>query len=136
MGYTLYALHDLYLSTNAVQQAIIAQDKAIKLIADRGSCVIVGRAADHVLRERENVVSIFIHAPKPYRVNKVMEMYGDTHEEGAKSIARSDASRAAYYENISGKAWGDSRNYSLCIDSSIGVEAAAELICCYVKNIK
>ena len=82
------------------------------------------------------MVSIFIHAPKPYRVNKVMEMYGDTHEEGAKSIARSDASRAAYYENISGKAWGDSRNYSLCIDSSIGVEAAAELICCYVKNIK
>lgn len=60
-------MRELYLSTSAVQQAMIAQEKAINMIADSGSCVIVGRAADHVLRNRENVVRIFIHAPKENR---------------------------------------------------------------------
>ena len=85
------AMRELYLSTSAVQQAVIAQDKAINMIADMGACVIVGRAADYVLRNRENVVRIFIHAPKPYRVKKVMEMYGDTEQEGKKNIARSES---------------------------------------------
>ena len=71
-------MRELYLSTSAVQQAITAQEKAIQMIADQGSCVIVGRAADYVLRGRENIVRVFIHAPKEYRVKKVMEMYGDT----------------------------------------------------------
>lgn len=59
-------LHDLYLSTQVVQQAIAAQDKIIRKIADNGSCVIVGRAADYVLRDYENVVRVFIHAPNAH----------------------------------------------------------------------
>ena len=82
------------------------------MIADKGSCVIVGRAADYVLRNRDNVVRIFIHAPKDYRVKKVMEMYGDTQAEGRKSIARSDAARGAYYKSISGHEWGDPTSMS------------------------
>ena len=125
-------MRELYLSTSAVQQAVIAQEKAINMIADMGSCVIVGRAADHVLRNRENVVRIFIHAPKLYRVRKVMEMYGDTEQEGKKSIARSDAARASYYKSISGHEWGDPHQYELSVDSSIGPEKTAELICGYI----
>lgn len=125
-------MKELYLSTNVIQQAIIAQDKVIKMIADAGACVIIGRAADYVLRDRENVVKIYIHAPKDYRVKKVMEMYGDTEEEGRRSIERSDAARAAYYKNISGFKWGDVHQYDLCIDSSIGTEASADLICEYI----
>ena len=75
-----------------------------------GACVIVGRAADYVLRNRENVVRIFIHAPKDYRVKKVMEMYGDTEQEGRKSIARSDSARGTYYKSISGHEWGTRTN--------------------------
>ena len=126
---------ELYLSTSVVQQAITAQAKAIGHIADMGSCVIIGRAADFVLRDRENLLRVFIHAPKEYRVAKVMEMYGDTAEEGKKSIARSDAARAAYYKSISGRTWGDPHAYELCIDSSIGPEATAQLICDYVKRM-
>ena len=77
------------------------------MIADAGSCVIVGRAADYVLRSRQNVVRVFIHAPKEYRVKKVMEMYGDTEAEGKKSIARSDAARGSYYKSVSGRTWED-----------------------------
>lgn len=127
-------MKDLYLSTSVIQQAVIAQDKAIKMIADAGSCVLIGRAADYVLRDYENVVRIFIHAPKEYRMKKVMEMYGDTNAEAAESIKRSDNARSSYYKNISGMNWGDPHNYDLCLDSSIGAEACAEIICAYLRN--
>lgn len=128
-------MRELYLSANAVQDAITAQDQAIRKIADAGSCVIVGRSADYVLRNHKNVVRIFITAPKAYRISKVMEMYGDSREQAEKSIERSDAARKVYYESITNKRWGDSHNYELCVDSSIGVEESVNLIVGYVKNI-
>ena len=128
-------MRELYLSTSAVRQAVLAQEKAINMIADMGSCVIVGRAADYVLRNRENVVRVFIHAPKEYRVKMVMKMYGDTEQEGRRSIARSDSARGTYYKNISGCEWGDAHQYELTVDSSIGAEKAAGLICDYIKRL-
>ncbi len=127
-------LRSLYLSTTVVQQAIVAQEQIIRRIANSGSCVIVGRAADYVLNDYPDVVRIFIYAPKEYRVKKVMEMYGDTEEAGRKSIARSDAARSAYYNSISGGKWGDPHGYHLCIDSSCGVDAAASTICNYIMR--
>ncbi len=129
-------LHSLYLSTEVVQQAIIAQEKVIRKIADNGSCVIVGRAADYVLRNYENVVRIFIYAPEASRIQQVMEVYGDSKEEAKKNIRRSDEARAAYYRNVSGKTWGDRQNYSLLIDSSVGLDCCAKAIYDYVLNIK
>lgn len=128
-------MRELYLSTNAVQDAITAQDRAIRGIADRGSCVIVGRSADHVLRNHKNIVRVFITAPKEYRTRKVMEMYGDSREQALKSLKRSDAARRSYYESISGRRWGDSHGYELCVDSSIGVEETADLVVSYIKNV-
>lgn len=126
-------MRDLYLSTNVIQEAITAQDKAIQKIADAGSCVIVGRSADYVLRNYPNIVRVFITAPKSYRVKKVMEMYGDSKEQAQKSIERSDRARKAYDESITGKRWGDSHSYELCIDSSAGIEETANLIFSYVQ---
>lgn len=116
-------LKELYLSTTIVQQAVAAQDRIIKKIADNGTCVIIGRAADYVLRDYAKVIRVFIHAPKDYRIRKVMEMYGDTVEEAEKNIEHSDAARSAYYKSITGAPWGQSDNYELCIDSSIGEQA-------------
>lgn len=130
-------LHDLYLSTSVVQQAIIAQKQIIQKIADQGSCVIVGRAADYVLREYDNVVKIFIYAPEEYRIEKVMEVYGDTKSEAMKNIRRSDEARAAYYRSISDMRWGDAHNYDLLIDSSIGIQQCAEMIHYFIsKGVK
>lgn len=128
------ALHSLYLSTEVVQQAVVAQDKVIRKIADQGSCVIVGRAADYVLREYEDVVRIFIYAPEAYKVKRVMEVYGDTADEAIKNIRRSDEARAAYYKNISELTWGDRENYELMLDSSIGVNESADIICHYIQS--
>lgn len=127
-------MYDLYLSCEPARQAIIAQDKIIKKIAENGSCVIVGRAADYVLRDNKNVVKIFVHAPREYRVKRVMEVYGDAEEQADKSVRRSDSARAAYYKNITGLSWGDSKNYDLCVNSSVGVEKSAELILSYINE--
>jgi len=125
-------LRSLYLSTDVVQQAVLAQDKIIRKIADNGSCVIVGRAADYVLRDYENVVRLFIYAPEEYKVQRVMEIYGDTIEDAKKNVRRSDEARAAYYNSISGQNWGDAHNYDLLIDSSIGIEKCVELVTNYI----
>lgn len=128
------ALRDLYLSSHAVQRAMRAQANIIRKIADNGSCVIVGRAADYVLRNYKNVVRVFIHAPEEYRIGRVMEVYGDTLEEAKRNIRRSDKARASYYRHISGKRWGDAGNYELVVDSSVGVEKSADMILDYVSN--
>lgn len=126
-------MRELYLTTDPVKRAVAAQEKAIRKIADAGSCVLIGRSADYVLRNYKDVVRVFIHAPKAYREKKVMEMYGDTPEAAQKSIARSDAARAAYYRSVSGQDWGDPHGYELCIDASVGEDAAAALICDFIN---
>ena len=100
-------MHDLYLSNTVVSQAAIAQKKIIERIAENGSCVIVGRAADYVLKDHKNVFRIFVHAPLEYRISRVREVYGDTQKEAVRNISRSDKARAEYYRNISGMPWGE-----------------------------
>lgn len=128
-------LHSLYLSTDVVQQAVVAQDQVIRKIADQGSCVIVGRAADYVLREYPDLVRIFIYAPKKFKIRRVMEVYGDDREAAEKNIRRSDEARGAYYKNISGNNWGNRKNYELLLDSSVGLKACADMICRYVQAL-
>ncbi len=127
-------LQSLYLSTDVIQQAIVAQDKVIRKIADSGSCVIVGRAADYVLRDYEDVIRVFIYADEEFKISRVMEIYGDSKEHALKNIHRCDEARASYYKNISARNWGDRHNYELMIDSSVGLDESAEIICSYVRG--
>lgn len=129
-------LPSLYLGSSAIQQVVIAQDKIIRKIADSGSCVIVGRAADYVLREYDNVVRIFIYANQDYKIKRIMTLYNDSYEEAKKFIKRSNEKRAAYYNNISNLSWGDKDNYDLLIDSSIGINETVDLIYTYINNLK
>lgn len=126
-------LQGLYLSTDVVQRAVAAQEKVIRRIAEQGSCVIVGRAADYVLKDREELLRVFIYAPMEYRIDRIMEVYGDSHTAAVKNIKRSDAARALYYSRISGLEWGNRRNYDLFVNSSIGLEESAEMICQQVR---
>ena len=129
-------LYDLYLSSSPVQFAIQAQDKIIKKITENGSCVIVGRAADYILKDNPNIIKIFIYASEEYRLKNIMEMYGDSTKKAKKMLEKSDKARSTYYKNISGQEWGKIDNYDLCIDSSIGAEKTANIICEYIKNKK
>ncbi len=129
-------MYDLYLSTTPVKEAIKAQDKVLKKIAQNGACVIVGRAADYVLREYPNVLKVFIYADYDYRIERVMEMYNDSRGEAKKAIQKSDKARSNYYKSISGNNWGDVKNYDLCINAGIGKEKVADIIVDYVKNME
>ncbi len=130
------SLYQLYLTTSPAKYAIEAEEKVLQEISKKGSCVIVGRAADYVLRNNPNVIKIFIYAPLEYRIQKIMEMYKDSKEKAKKNILKSDKNRASYYELISGGTWGKVENYDLCIDSSIGKEKSAQIICEYIKKRK
>jgi cytidylate kinase len=129
-------LHSLYLSTNVIQQAVAAQDKVIRMIADQGSCVIVGRAADYVLRNNTNLLRVFIYAPEDFRINRIMEIYGDDRAKAERYMRQSDAARASYYKSISGKTWGDRHNYDVVLNSAIGLEETADIICKHVTMME
>lgn len=129
-------LHSLYLSTDVIQRAVVAQDRVIKRIAEAGSCVIVGRAADYVLKDHEDLFRVFIYAPKEYRIKRIMEVYGDSYDAAKKHVRHSDEARASYYKKISGLEWGDRENYDLIVNSSIGLEESAELICSHIRIIE
>ncbi len=121
-------MKELYLTTSPAKYAIEAQDVILKEVAKAGSCVIVGRAADYVLRNQKNLLRVFIYAPEDYRIKNVMSMYGDNEKTARKNVHRADKNRAEYYSLISGQAWGKPENYDLCIDASLGKEKVVELI--------
>ena len=129
-------MYDMYLGTDAVKQSIIAQEKIIRKIADNGACVIVGRACDYVLRDYKNVINIFIHAPKELRIQNIMEMYNDNIQEATENVKKSDYARSSFYRNISGKKWNDPTNYTMCLDSSIGLDVCVEQICNLYNSMK
>ena len=109
------------------------QSEIIKDLAEKESCVIVGKCADYVLKDYENVVRVFVHAPMEFRIGRVREVYGDTLKEAKRNIRRSDKARAAYYKHISGMRWGEAKNYELTVDSSVGTEKSAEIILAYIS---
>ena len=128
--------HNLYLSTDVIQRAVIAQEKVIKRIAENGSCVIVGRAADYVLKDEAELLRVFIYAPEEFRIDRIMETYGDSRSDAMKHIKRSDEARASYYEKTSGRVWGDRKNYDLIVNSGIGLEECADVICQHVERMR
>lgn len=124
-------LYDLYFSAQSLSlqdQVFIAQSTVIKDLADKGGCVIVGRCADYILRERENTLRVFIHAPLAERARRAAEDYGDKQENMESYVLRQDKQRASYYNYFTSVRWGDSKNFDLCINSALGLNTAVELI--------
>lgn len=97
--------------------------------------MIVGRAADYVLRNYEDVVRTFIYADNDYKIKRVMDVYGGDYKAAKENVRRADEARASYYKNISDRKWGECHNYELLLDGSVGVEKCAEIICRYVSAI-
>jgi len=105
------------------------QAKIIKQLAETESCVIIGRCADFVLKDYENVLSVFIHAPEPFLIEQVMKKHNFNEKDALKYILKTDKFRAEYYEHFTGREWTDARNYDLCLNSSkLGFEKCVEEI--------
>ena len=110
------------------------QAEVIKKLAKTESCVIVGRAADFVLKDYPNVVSVFVHGSEEFNLARAMEQNSMTEEEMKKFIAKTDKYRADFYKHYTGREWTDARNYDLCLNSSkLGFEKCVEEIRAYIK---
>ncbi len=110
------------------------QAKVIKELAEKESCVIVGRCADYVLKDCANVVRVFVHAPLESCINTVMELYGVSRKEAEKTILTTDKQRSSYYMHYTGKEWHDAENYDLCLNSAeLGFEKCVEIVEAYLK---
>ena len=111
------------------QQVYLATYDTIKKLADKGPCVLIGRCADYALKDRDDVINLFITAPLENRIERVARRNGITRDEAKERIKRTDKSRASYYNYYSSKDWGDAKSYDLCIDSSLlGIEGTVELL--------
>ena len=109
------------------------QAKIIRGLADEESCVIIGRCADFVLKDYDNVLSVFVHAPRDFCMEQAAKKHSMSEKELEKLIARTDKARADYYKYHTGREWTDARNYDLCLDSSkLGFERCVEEIKAYI----
>ena len=111
------------------------QCETIKMIAEQGPAIIVGRCSDYVLRERGNTLDIFLTSPFEKRVEMVAEREGLTLEKAHAMVEREDKNREEYYNYYTFGNWGVASNYDLCLDSSIaGIEGTAEIIIEFAKR--
>lgn len=105
------------------------QRKKILEIAEKESCVIVGRCADYILRDREDVLNVFVHAPTEDRAKRIVDLYGESSDEPKKRLKEKDKKRAINYHYYTDREWGRAQNYHLTLDSSIfGIESCVEMI--------
>lgn len=119
------------------QQIFLSQFHVIEKIAEEGGAVIVGRCADYVLRNRKNLVSVFIYASPAVRAAKISKDLGVSEEEALKQLPKADKERASYYNFFTDKKWGDASSYDLSMCSDfLSVDDMVELICMFAGKKK
>ena len=127
--------NNLYNNDFSQESLFKFQSDAIKKAADEGSCVFVGRCADYVLRDRSNMVSVFITASMDFRIQQVMTKEHLDHAAARRCIEQRETTRASYYNYYTGKKWGSAASYDLCIDASVlGLQATEKLIADFIRK--
>lgn len=130
-----YSTASTFLDMPINHKVFLAQFDAIKKLADKESCVIVGRCADYALEEYPNAVSVFIKAPLKSRVKRIIARNNVNEDKAFEMIAKTDKKRASYYNYYSSKKWGDAKSYDLCIDSSkVGIDGTIAVIKAYIEE--
>ncbi len=139
-GSLLYSIvMDIYPSMNYVgntlhQQIYQAQYDTIMKLGQKGGCVIVGRAADYILRDNPRLTSVFIHAKDDFRVQRIMEYEHISKDKALDMIARADKKRASFYNFQTEKKWGQAASYNLTVDTSaLGIDGCVTLIRRYLE---
>lgn len=111
------------------------QSRIISEIADKGNCVIVGRCADYILRDRDDCLNVFIHADDDYRAKRIVELYGVRDKSPLKRLEEKDAKRRVNYKYFTGKEWGNTENYHITLNSGfLGNKACVEIITMLAKE--
>jgi len=116
-------------------KAFIACSKIIKDLAEKESCVIVGRCAESVLKDRDDLLTVFVSADLELRIDRIVEHEGISRSEAATVIKRADKKRSSYHNYYSDTRWGSRNAYDLCINSKIGIDVAVDMIVSAAKAV-
>ncbi len=121
---------DGYHGASFANQVQIAQIKVINEIAKEGNCVIIGRGADYILRDRADVLNVFIYADMKFKAERVLSLYGETNKKIEDRIKDKDTKRRVFYRSFTMREWGVYSNYHLMLDSgTVGLESCRDIIC-------
>ena len=104
-------------------------------LAEQGPCVIVGRNADYILTDRPDVLNVFVRADMDFRADRIVRLYGESEKSPQARLQEKDKRRRINYQHYTGRTWGDSANYDLCVNSSkLGIDECVDLIVNMVHN--
>ncbi len=116
-------------SMSMSDKLFVTQTNVIRKYADQGPCVIIGRCADYILRDREDCLHVFIHSDMEHRAKRIVELYGETKQTPQKRLIDKDNKRKVYYKHYTGRNWGEAQNYHLSLNSGlIGVDKCVDFI--------
>ncbi len=134
MGINVYGNQDFGFSGLSLDDRIfLAQSDVIRKVAEEGPCVIVGRCADYVLKEWDNVFNIFVRASLDFRLKRAIDEYGVEEKKAGEVIVKNDKRRANYYNYHVGEKWTNLNNYDLVVRSDLaGIDNAVACICAYL----
>ena len=105
------------------------QCNVILQLAEKGPCVIVGRNADYILKDRKDTLNVFIHADMDFRADRIVRLYGESEKSPKNRLNEKDKRRKVNYQHYTGRNWGEAKNYDLCLKSStLGIETCADII--------
>lgn len=111
------------------------QCSVILQLAEKGPCVIVGRNADYILKDRKDVLHAYIHADLDFRADRIVRLYGESEKSPLARLQEKDKRRKLNYQHYTGRTWGDANNYDISLNTAvIGVERAAQIILDLVQN--
>ena len=137
MGMNVFSSQDVGFSGLSLDDRIfLAQSKVIRNVAKEGPCVIVGRCADYILKNQENVVNLFIRATLDFRIKRAIEVEGIPKEKSAEMVMKKDKSRANYYKYHSGVRWDNVLNYDFAIRSDLcGIDGTVACLKAYLDQM-
>ena len=107
----------------------MTQRNTILDIVEQGPCVIVGRCADYILRDRKDALHVFIHASMEARAIRIVNRYGESDKKPEERLKEKDSKRSVNYKHFTGRVWGDCRNYDITLNSdTVGIERSVQII--------
>ena len=113
------------------------QCNVILQLADKGPCVIVGRNADYILKDREDALHVYVFADTPYRAERIVRLYGDSEKAPEQRLAEKDKRRRVNYQHYTGRTWGQAQNYDICLDTGVlGIEQCKDIVVNIIRNSK
>lgn len=125
-----------YIEHQIIDRKYASEVEAIRKLAEK-PCIILGRCASHILKDKTNVLNIFVCADKEFRIHRIMEFESLSYDEAQAKVETTDKKRASYYYANTGRTWGDVNDYHMILDTSeLGVDKCADILMQYFKKLE